>query len=655
MNFLANIYLWLLPLVSVPLLIYLFNRSNYRNYEYSSIKFLTSINKKSIKKINLLNILLLIIRTLIVLFFIFMMTRPFYNRSFGSQKDADGYALIAIDNSLSMYNNIDTKLHKTLTNIINPLNDRVKIDIVTTDNLTNIFSGYKKNFKLSQISIPKSFQNTYLEKVFNYASLLQESSLNKYLFIVSDGQLDLSANTSYTDSNLQDWSINYINLEQDELNIAVTDVYSNSNFILINNKFTINSEILNNGYSSVENHLVELYVDDINVGKQFIDLGENEKIKLSFNLSLPESGEYKCYIKSQKDNQIKDNIFYFKIHVVSSIDIDIIKDEQNIFLTNILNSFNLSSDLLNHRSFSLKNYLNEKINNNILFVIGMENFSSQLVSKLNALPEYRQFKVVVFPELKDTSFNEFSNFSDQILNQDFSRTVLKDNNYIEIDYPNINNRFIKSIFLNKVKRNIKVFNYINLDIGKETLVGLNNNNFLINRYVSNNLEFLLFSISLDLKSSNLPIKGSVIPLFKTFLSSDRVVDFISVTENINSHNKLLKSKVTSPSGQTFTFNQANGINFLSNIGFYDYTNKTTNSFFAVNYDSIELKLLHIENNELLANILPKETRIINSDDNIQDILANNIIGYEIWTYFLFLVLLLILIEMYLSTSAIKNE
>ena len=176
MNFLANIYLWLLPLVSVPLLIYLFNRSNDRNYEYSSIKFLTSINKKSIKKINLLNILLLIIRTLIVLFFIFMMTRPFYNRSFDSKNDADGYALIAIDNSLSMYNNIDTELNKTLTNIINPLNDRVKIDIITTDNFTNIFSGYKKNFKLSQISIPKSFQNTYLERVFNYASLLQESS-----------------------------------------------------------------------------------------------------------------------------------------------------------------------------------------------------------------------------------------------------------------------------------------------------------------------------------------------------------------------------------------------------------------------------------------------------------------------------------------------
>ena len=655
MNFLANIYLWLLPLVSVPLLIYLFNRSNYRNYEYSSIKFLTSINKKSIKKINLLNILLLIIRTLIVLFFIFMMTRPFYNRSFDSKNDADGYALIAIDNSLSMYNNIDTELNKTLTNIINPLNDRVKIDIITTDNFTNIFSGYKKNFKLSQISIPKSFQNTYLERVFNYASLLQESSLNKYLFIVSDGQLDLSAKTSYTDSNLQDWSINYINLEQNKLNIAVADVYSNSNFILINNKFTINSEILNNGYSSVENHLVELYVNDINVGKQYINLEKNEKIKLSFNLSLPESGEYKCYIKSQKDDQIKDNIFYFKINVVSNINIDIIKDESNIFLTNILNSFNLSTDLLNHRSFSLKNYLNEKINSDILFIIGMNNFTAKLLSKINSISEYRQFKVVVFPDLKDTSFNEFSSLSSQIVNQDFSRTVLKDNNYTEIDYPNINNRFIKNIFLTNEKRNIKVFNYINLDIGKETLVGLNNNNFLINRYITNNLEFLLFSISLDLKSSNLPIKGSVIPLFKTFLSSDKVVDFISVTENINSYNNILKSTVTSPSGQTFGFNNAANANFLSNVGFYDYKNKSTNSFFAVNYDSLELKILHIKNTDLLSSILPKQTRILNSDDNIQDILANNIIGYEIWTYFLFLVLLLVLVEMYLSTSAVKNE
>ena len=44
-------------------------------------------SKKSIKKVNLINILLIIIRTLIILFFILMMSRPFYNANYDSSKD----------------------------------------------------------------------------------------------------------------------------------------------------------------------------------------------------------------------------------------------------------------------------------------------------------------------------------------------------------------------------------------------------------------------------------------------------------------------------------------------------------------------------------------------------------------------------------------
>ena len=102
MEFISSLYLWFLPLISIPLLIYLFNRNRYKTLYFSSIHFLEIISKKSIKRINIINILLVIIRTLIILFFILLMSRPIYNSKFKSNTKNSSYVLIAIDNSVTM-------------------------------------------------------------------------------------------------------------------------------------------------------------------------------------------------------------------------------------------------------------------------------------------------------------------------------------------------------------------------------------------------------------------------------------------------------------------------------------------------------------------------------------------------------------------------
>ena len=53
--------------------------------------------------------------------------------------------------------------------------------------------------------------------------------------------------------------------------------------------------------------------------------------------------------------------------------------------------------------------------------------------------------------------------------------------------------------------------------------------------------------------------------------------------------------------------------------------------------------------------LPKNTDVINFNENIHETMKNNIVGYELWTYFLLLVIILLFIEMILSNLIIKNE
>ena len=153
MNFISSLYLWLLPLISLPLIIYLFNRSKYKTILFSSIKFLNQINKKSIKKVNLINILLIIIRTLIILFFILMMSRPFYNANYDSSKDISSVALIGIDNSLSMHNTIDDNISNIISNIIDPLNDNIRIIIFTLDEYKILYDDQKNNININLLDI----------------------------------------------------------------------------------------------------------------------------------------------------------------------------------------------------------------------------------------------------------------------------------------------------------------------------------------------------------------------------------------------------------------------------------------------------------------------------------------------------------------------
>ena len=105
MGFLSSIYLWLIPLSTLPLLIHLFYNKQFTLVEFSTIKFLKDLEIDSMKRIRILEILLLIIRTLIILFLILMISRPVlksntFKSYFESTRSIS--CVIAIDDSFSM-------------------------------------------------------------------------------------------------------------------------------------------------------------------------------------------------------------------------------------------------------------------------------------------------------------------------------------------------------------------------------------------------------------------------------------------------------------------------------------------------------------------------------------------------------------------------
>ena len=84
MSFISTIFLWFLPLISIPIIFHLLKKRQYVNIKFSSLRFLRLIEKESINKLSITNILLLIIRTLIILFIILMLSRPVFQGQYNN-------------------------------------------------------------------------------------------------------------------------------------------------------------------------------------------------------------------------------------------------------------------------------------------------------------------------------------------------------------------------------------------------------------------------------------------------------------------------------------------------------------------------------------------------------------------------------------------
>ena len=94
---------------------------------------------------------------------------------------------------------------------------------------------------------------------------------------------------------------------------------------------------------------------------------------------------------------------------------------------------------------------------------------------------------------------------------------------------------------------------------------------------------------------------------------------------------------------------------LNNIGFHKlFYNSNDNDFIALNIDQNEFNDTYLTNDQVLT-IFP-DVAIIDVNSSFQEKLNNMVVGYEIWRYLLYFIIILIIAEMYLSNIYfIKND
>ncbi|HET9328371.1 MAG TPA: BatA domain-containing protein [Candidatus Eisenbacteria bacterium] len=102
MNFLNPLFLFGLAAAAIPILIHLFTRKRPREVQFSSLEFLSEVNRSEIRRIQLKQWLLLLLRTLAVIALALAMSRPVIKASAGSKDGAATTIVALIDKSGSM-------------------------------------------------------------------------------------------------------------------------------------------------------------------------------------------------------------------------------------------------------------------------------------------------------------------------------------------------------------------------------------------------------------------------------------------------------------------------------------------------------------------------------------------------------------------------
>ena len=166
----------------------------------------------------------------------------------------------------------------------------------------------------------------------------------------------------------------------------------------------------------------------------------------------------------------------------------------------------------------------------------------------------------------------------------------------------------------------------------------------------------MFSLGLDLKFSNLPLKGVFIPLINRLISEGDILRYKDCGTYADFSDYKVSAVLTTPSNKRFQINPEINKNYrylYEETGFYTITDKKIKKHISLNINKDEFNLNYLDNKGIYQ--LNDNVSVIDNTDDIIDILNKQKNSMSLWRYFLISIIFLLIIEMYLSNFYIKNE
>ena len=671
MNFLLPKVLWFLLFAFIPFIIHLLSRYKSKNIDFSSIQYIKELKSSAIKVVKLKQLLTLIIRTLIIIVLVLLFSRPVTNSFLSDYGDAshDNNLKLIFDNSASMnvtnnqYSLLDSSKISGI-NLLKYFSKETQLEIIQTCPPRVLYSGTNKTSLVNNIiqSIEKTSQFDNIWKMLDSTtSKYNNNGFINECIVYSD--FNTKSNKGF---NLnKNWKYYFFQLGSPIVNAEIESATLDNKIKIPNNLLKVNTIIKNNSKSYIPNLPIELIFNGDRVGQVISNFEPNMKKEFQFQAFPNSNSIIKASVKIPDDDYVYDNIIHLTSPILKNIRcLTIIKNqsEKQIF-QQIIKAIDPDS------SFIESNYLYEfpktpYYGNYDVLIIHNKIINNEQLEYIEVFLKNGGGVIWFNGDNNNYINNEFSNFPvfEKIIDSKKGFFSIKTEDQLidilnDVNVKSIDKEMPRIFKYNKIKKNLE---------HKYHLVLNNNDPFLFETNVGIGTSFYFTSL-IDMNWNDLPLRGIMIPIIHKILilsGSDEInTSSIRIGEekSIRLNSDFIQKEWTleKPSGTKKLiipdyYKENLLINDNNELGFYNiYVDNKRYTTYATYLDDNEKLVSNVSNN--YPNDLDKNNyRIVQLKNNNGKNFINIREGHSLWQVFLFILLILITIETFLTRPSFRS-
>ena len=699
MIFLNPLVLFGLLAASIPVLIHLLNLRKLKKIDFSTLTFLKELQKNKIRKIKIKQLLLLALRVMIILFVVLAFARPTLKGISigGASSAAKTTAVFILDNtfSMSVVDNNGSYLNQakeTIKLLLNQLQEGDEAALILLSNPpvgnsriseikpTSNLADFKKQVEAADISY---YSGNLNDAIVEAAEILSKSqNFNKEIYLLSDFQRDriyeqssLSNLGEILNDKVKLYSFNYSG--KDVFNIGIDNLKVNTQIFEKDKPVSFSITVTNYSSKPAQNTVVSLFINNERSAQQSVNLNPGETKILTMEASVNSTGYIDAFAEIEDDDILQDNKRFTSFYVPADIPVGVFSEEiQDAKYINLAltagedNTLKITEKNINQiSSFDLNQF-------DVLILIGPDNFNdfSALKSFIN-----NGGGLFIMPGSKSNPEN-FKNALSEIGLPEPSGTAGKinsANNEVTFENVDLNHPVFRNIF-SKDKKKLEspdIYYHYKIYAGSKgrDIISLVDRTSFLSEYKTGKGKVFLLNTAPVLSWTNFPLKSIFVPLINKsvfYLSSkDKAESNNLVGNSINidvSNQSVPQIKIERPnkSEEYVNLNELNNPNYIT----YDntslpgnylvYSGKKIIDDFVINTNPLESVTKYFDNNEFtkyLDKIDFKGHYIeVGKHDDPAKIIMQSRFGSELWKYFLFIALILALIEMTVAGSSKKE-
>ncbi|MET0572814.1 MAG: BatA domain-containing protein [Pedobacter agri] len=668
MNFLYPGFLFALLSVAIPVIIHLFNFRKFKKVYFSNVQLLKEVEQQNSSKEKIKNLLILLSRILAIIFLVLAFAQPYI--PIADQKNAtlNNAVSIYIDNSYTMEainkdGNLLDEAKRRAKELVKGfgMNDRFQL-------LTNDFEGkYQRllnedEFLKALDDVKISSANRNLQQILNRQENILTASANKYSFIISDFQKNVSNGNKLETKN--DIQYAFLKLNATTLpNVAVDSVWMLSPNHQPGASEKLVVQLKNYSEEEAKNIPLKLTVNNQQKGLSSANIPAGKTMKDTLNFSGLRVGWQKGLVSIKDFPVTFDDTLSFSFKVDQSLPVLSINGAsagnyiKALFAADPYYKLTENAESnINYSGFG---------NYGLIVLNGLKNPSSGLAQQLKTYLKAGG-TIAIFPDL-DSDIQVYSAFLSSLslpIVQGLTKTETK------VDQIDLQNPIFKTVF-EEIPKNLdlpvanRYFSFIeNSSANKENILTLPGRKLFFAKYGVGNGSVYLSATGLNTADGNLARHPVFVPLmYRLALNSgyESTLYYQLGTDNALASKKISlgKNQTLKLSAKSFEaipeIRQAEGKTLIyvadqiRNGGFYDLKlADSLMSVYAFNTGRSESDMHYLSKTELDNLAGKRNFKIFDADKDAVKLMAGaNKIGQTLWKLCLILSLIFIAAEILL--------